>query len=414
MSVVGQQTVYYDYDGSNRLSQISRGDDAVSITYDAAGRRNGVRLPNGVGASYSYDQAGHNTSIIYKAVNGDLLAAYDYAYDANGRRTLRHDRLGESLLSPPSVEDATYDQSNKVVASEGRSFTYDENGNLTSDGIRTYAWNVRNQLVATSVGGETEFVMSYDALGRRIAKSGKSTKIYAYDGENVAVESVGDKAFPMLNGLGVDERYARGAGPDEQFYLVDALGSATAITDPGGNITERYTYSEYGVSDNAPGPSDNQYMFTGREYDADDIYYYRARYYQPSLGRFISEDPLGLASDRINFYGYAGDDPVSRVDPLGLKDFRDQCVGRYASCSPSQDPNGSTVGNWLKWKGCKASFDWGIREGQTAGTQIACDSERQDCLGGLVQGELDENDPLAIKCSNEYRKCMLTAGKKEQ
>ncbi|MDF4004813.1 hypothetical protein P3W33_15540, partial [Luteibacter sp. PPL552] len=57
------------------------------------------------------------------------------------------------------------------------------------------------------------------------------------------------------------------------------------------------------------------------------------------------------------------------------------------------------------------TFDWGIKEGETAGTQIACDAERRECTANLTPGELDESDPLAIKCNNEFRKCMMSKGK---
>lgn len=66
----------------------------------------------------------------------------------------------------------------------------------------------------------------------------------------------------------------------------------------------------------------------------------------------------------------------------------------------------------MRWKACKATFDWGIREGMTAGTQVSCDADNRDCLAGLVRGELDENDPLAIKCNDKYRKCLMGAAKK--
>lgn len=414
LSVEGQETVSYEYDGMNRLSKISRGTDEVLLAYDPAGRRRSLLLPNGVAASYTYDQAGRKADIIYHSgASGEVLADFHYSYDTNGRRVVKRDSMNGSFLPSPSVNDATFDKSNRVLVADGRAFAYDGNGNLTSDGVQSYVWNARDQLVEVKRGSQTVLSFMYDAIGRRIAKSGDSIKSYTYDGKNVAAESVGNNVYSFLNSLTVDERFSRGSGPDESFYIVDALGSTTALTDRNGQVTARFGYSPYGSSDVSPGPHDNQYMFTGREYDLDDLYFYRARYYQPSTGRFLSEDPLGFDSDRINFYGYVGGDPVSRIDPLGLKDYRDQCVGRYASCSASQDPNGSTAGNWLRWKGCKAAFDWGIKSGETAGTQIACEADRTDCTGSRVNGELDENDPLAIKCNNEFRKCMVTAGKKQ-
>ncbi len=98
-------------------------------------------------------------------------------------------------------------------------------------------------------------------------------------------------------------------------------GSITALTDSEGNIVESFLYDEaYGtILDHYKRVETyNPYCYTGRELDSQDLYYYRARYYDPSVGRFISSDPIEFLAGDTNFYRYVGGDPVNFVDPSGL------------------------------------------------------------------------------------------------
>jgi len=115
--------------------------------------------------------------------------------------------------------------------------------------------------------------------------------------------------------------------PDTDFYFhADGLGSIVALTDASGQLVETYRYDVYGqpIIQDASGSAlavssvGNRYLFTGREYDSETgLYYYRARYYHPGVGRFLSRDPLGYLPD-INVYRYVGNNPASFIDPFGL------------------------------------------------------------------------------------------------
>ncbi|MBI1395131.1 MAG: hypothetical protein GC151_04050, partial [Betaproteobacteria bacterium] len=120
----------------------------------------------------------------------------------------------------------------------------------------------------------------------------------------------------LLNGQGLDERYARTQGGSTETFLTDALGSTVNLVNAGGALTANYVYEPYGQSSQS-GSSDTQYRYTGREDDGTGLMYYRARYYNPRTSRFISEDPIGLAGG-YNLYGYVGQEPVGRSDPSGL------------------------------------------------------------------------------------------------
>ena len=98
--------------------------------------------------------------------------------------------------------------------------------------------------------------------------------------------------------------------------LSDALGSTLALTDPAGSVLARYTYEPFGTT-TVTGSAFSPYQYTGRENDDTGLYYYRARYYNPVLQRFISEDPIGFRGG-INVYSYVGNNPAGSRDPLGL------------------------------------------------------------------------------------------------
>jgi RHS repeat-associated protein len=100
--------------------------------------------------------------------------------------------------------------------------------------------------------------------------------------------------------------------------LGDGLGSRIALADETGEVRTEYSYEPFGNTTTSGTPSSNQVQFTARERDATGLYYYRARYYDPSLQRFISEDPLGFGGGDSNLYAYVRNDPISSSDPFGL------------------------------------------------------------------------------------------------
>jgi RHS repeat-associated protein len=138
-----------------------------------------------------------------------------------------------------------------------------------------------------------------------------------YDGPNIVQELQGGTPTANLLTGGLDETFLRSDSTGARNLLTDALGSTIALSDGTGMIQTQYTYDPFGSTIMSGEASGNVSEYTGRELDEAGLYFYRARYYDPSIGRFISEDPIGLAGG-VNLYAYAQNDPVSMYDPLGL------------------------------------------------------------------------------------------------
>ena len=311
-------TVSYAYDAANRLTSITQGSETVGFSYDAANRRIELTLPNGVTTTYGYDAASDLTGLNYADANGSVLGNIAYTYNTAGQRSGESGSLASDVLPPATTAPATVDLNDRLTSWNGQTYSYDADGNLTGNGTDTYVWNARNQLTAIKQGGTTIASFSYDPLGRRVGTDfNGNAASYLYDGLNAVQETHGSTATSILTGLAVDERFARTDLGGRTDFLSDALNSTIALTNSAGAIVEQYSYDPYGNTTASASGFDNPYQYTGRENDGDGLYYYRARYYAPAMGRFISEDPIGFAGGE-NFYGYAVQNPLIYRDPKGF------------------------------------------------------------------------------------------------
>lgn len=317
MVAAGQAPVTYTYDAADRLASLSQGSESVGFTYDNANRRATLTLPNGIVANYGYDAANELTGITYTTAANTTVGDLGYTYDTAGRRIGQTGTLASDVLPTVTSANSTFDLANRQAGFNGKTLSYDANGNLTGDGVSTYVWNARNQLAQIQQGVTTVASFSYDAAGRRIAKTASGvTTGYLYDGANAVQETQGTVINPILTGLHVDERFARNEGGTRSYFLTDALGSTVALANAGGSLIQQYQYDPYGNAATTPSTT-NPYQYTGRENDGTGLYYYRARYYSPAMGRFISEDPIGFGGGQNNFYAYAGGSPLMYIDSNG-------------------------------------------------------------------------------------------------
>lgn len=321
LAIAGQPAVTYCYDAAHRLTQLRQNVAAdcsspttatVRLEYDDAGRRSSLTLPNGVRSVYGYDDASQLATLTYEqgtTTIGDL----SYSYDKVGRRSQMAGskaRLGIPLV----VSSISYNESNQLTQWGSATYSYDPNGNLLSNGL---TWDARNQLI--SGYGATEY--RYDAFGRRTSKTiGDTTTQFLYDGAQAVQEqsASGTPTANYLAGPRLDEVFARTDSNGRRSLLVDALGSTLDELDDAGVSQMNYTYQAFGKTSPYPGlSSSSPLQYTGRERDGG-LYYYRGRYYEPILQRFISPDPLGFGGGDPNLYAYVGNSPTNATAPTGL------------------------------------------------------------------------------------------------
>jgi len=136
------------------------------------------------------------------------------------------------------------------------------------------------------------------------------------------------------------------------------------MVDASGNLATQYSYDPFGNTTVSGATNSNEFQYTGRENEGNGLYFYRARYYSPALGRFISEDPLGFAGSDINVYSYVGNNPISRVDPSGLSWI---CPSFLSWCPDNSASNSAAVNRplagrkdrwWSDFFGALATQDW--------------------------------------------------------
>lgn len=259
----------------------------------------------------------------------------------------------------------------------GETFTYDAEGNLTqrtgAAGTSTYTWDALGQLrtVVTPQGTTT---YGYDGLGERVRKTvnGYQETQYLLDAGQVVMELApgGTITAEYTYYPGTDRPHGMRRGGTQYYYTQDAQGNVTGLVTANGSVAETYEYTPYGELIAATGSVVNPYRYKGREWDAEaGLYFMRARYYDPALGRFVSEDPIGLAGG-INPMAFVSGDPVNRSDPYGLKECDPLIEGRWGYRTTIQDGEARCVRDFEGGGSrdpilvtASRPFDFGVRPG---------------------------------------------------
>jgi RHS repeat-associated protein len=207
--------------------------------------------------------------------------------------------------------------------------TYDANGNVLSTGGRAFTYDSENHLMTMTATG-TMVSIIYDGDGNRVSKTVNGvTTSYLVDDLNPTGYA---QVVEELAGGVVSRQYTYGLQRINEnqiidnvwmasFYGYDGGGNVRTLTSSAGAVTDAYEYDAFGNSFTKVGTTPNNYLYRGEQYDPDlGLYYLRARYYNPTTGRFLSRDPEdGKARDprSLHKYLYAGGDPVNRIDPRG-------------------------------------------------------------------------------------------------
>ncbi|WP_093281801.1 RHS repeat-associated core domain-containing protein [Verrucomicrobium sp. GAS474] len=337
------------YDSANRLRQYQRGVLSSAIFPYRAGPGASIATPlllPGSERNRTYDLDGLGN---WKKTDWTLDG---YAATTTLTKEVRQHNYVNEITQVRATTGATvtntpftYDHGNNTDGIQG-------NGNTANDGVRTYQWDAFNRLiiVGKASGGATLATYVYDALGRRIQKAiadlgaglggltgdiPAETTTYLYDGQQIIEDrnaaAPGDWTKIYFWGQYVDELMVMATPTNVYRLLSDLLYRSTALVKTDDNsIAEVYDTDAYGITlcywrssfdgqwftdDDEPTNNPiNTTIFTGRQFDPESqIYYYRARYYSPMAGRFLTPDPLGVVGG-INLYEYVGGNPVTRVD----------------------------------------------------------------------------------------------------
>jgi RHS repeat-associated protein len=190
-----------------------------------------------------------------------------------------------------------------------------------STGVTTFTWDFENQLTAINLPTGSTISFKYDPFGRRVAKtSATGTTIYVYDGLDIIdeLDGAGNILASYTQGPGTDQPLAMVRGGTTSYYEADAQGSITSLSDSTGALVNTYSYDSFGNPIASEESVANPFRYTARELDLETgYYYYRARYYDSSLGRFLNEDPIHFGGG-TNFYAYVDNNAVNDSDPMGL------------------------------------------------------------------------------------------------
>ncbi len=326
--VSGQPAVTYTYDAVGNVLQAATTSAAAALTYDGRNAIVGIPRLNGVALQYPYDVLGRLSSVTHSNAAG-TLAAQSYDYDAVGNRIAALVTGGQTI--PAASGPRTYDADDKLLQDGATTYSYDGNGNLASavdpSGTTTYTWDARNRLESLTVADGATMNFVYDFARnlieiRRSGTAGSFAQQFVVDDVwNTALigTSAGDQAT-VLSGRGIDEHLAVvHSNGHVEYALADGLNSTVQTANEHGGLVASFAYEPFGETTLLTGP-EYPFEYTGRTRVLPDLYYYRARFYSPTVERFVTEDPsrFGFTGGDPNLYRYVRNAPTMLVDPLGL------------------------------------------------------------------------------------------------
>jgi RHS repeat-associated protein len=336
------QTLYYGYNNMNRLTGVSTianptsADNEAQYQYYKNGLMKNVQQKNGISTAYTYDD-GRLTNLIHKQADGTILNSYSYTYDNNANIQTKTENANPT-------NNFTYDELNRIKTSDqlnetysydnrGNRQTYQNNINLDSSDA-TYGYDKRDRLasVATTDGKNVSYKYNGDGLLYERTENGTTTRFY-YDGTSVIAEA------NVVNGVAQKKaQYIRGgssliarqdASGNKEYYLENGHNDVVELRDSNGVRLNQYTYDIWGNPLTTNETVENPFRYSGEYYDkSSSLQYLRARWYDPSVGRFINEDTYeGDIKDplSLNLYSYVENNPLIHSDPSGHC-FWDLCI----------------------------------------------------------------------------------------
>lgn len=363
--------IRYDYTKTGQLQAIVLPDGKrIALTYDQKARLVKVRYPNGVTGQWEYDASGQTAAIRYQGKDGQSLARRTYRYDASGNPVEAQDHLGRTsrfqydaldqlveatgpegtaryrylaggnrarIEMAGTVTEYRYDQAGRLLQAGGEAFGYDPDGHLVSRtgpaGTTKYEYDPEGRLVKVTGPDGTVTAFGYAPTGERVWKRDRGGLSYfLYDGFDLIHELAedGSPRATYVHAPGIDRPLAMIRDGGIYYYHADRLGSVTHLTGDQGEVVASYDYDPFGRIVRHEGTIANPFTFTGREFDSETgLYYYRVRYYDPVLGRFLSPDPAAprlRQPQTLNPYLYVRNNPLRYIDPMGLYEWPEAWV----------------------------------------------------------------------------------------
>lgn len=367
-TTAGGKTLTYQYDPAGNRTRVTWPETSFFVTtsYDALNRPTAIlELGTTHLASYAYDDLSRRTTV----TRGNTSTTTSYGYNTQGAlASLGHNLTGTaqdvtwSYTRNQSQEIANHSWNNHLyqwtgytngtrsyvanglnqyASAAGSTLGYDANGNLTDDGVWIYSYDTDNRLKSASKTGLAA-TLAYDAEGRlrQTTITGAITNLL-YDGSDLIAEydSTGAVLRRYVHGPGIDEPrvwYEGSTTTAKNWLYADHLGSIVATANSAGTSTATYSYGPYGEPNTTGGI---RFRYTGQQLIGPlNLYYYKARFYSPALGRFLQTDPIGYADD-MNLYAYVRGNAVNYIDPLGL-----QTTGNQTALTAGGFGYGVTIG----------------------------------------------------------------------
>jgi RHS repeat-associated protein len=320
MTAANRPPVTYGYDSAGRLSTITQSGETFTYGYDLLSRMTGLQRPNGVDTTYTYNEVNRLTRLKHQSGANPPIEDLQYTYNADDEIEVINSLMSGTTLPTPKTVSAA-DGANRIAQFGDNNYVYDAEGQITSkvntNGLTQYTWDARGRLTQARLANGQTVSYGYDALGRRQSRTaGTQTTTFLYEGADVVLDQNSDgTSVGYLNGGGIDNKLRQTSAVGSLYFLQDHLRSTIGLTSANGSIVETQRYEAFG--DNA-GSAFTRYGYTGRERDnTTGLLYYRARWYDPQKGRFITEDPIGFNSGN-NFYSYVKGNPLSLIDPFGF------------------------------------------------------------------------------------------------
>ncbi len=329
----GNKKVIYGYDQLGHMETVRLDwlNHTATYHYDAAGRLDYLENFNGTMADYGYDIANRLTNLENRKSNSSIIASYSFPIlDGVGNRMQAEiDEPLMPVLTPESTGYAYNEKKNRLLSANSdqqSAFSYDDEGQLASVNTDVFTFDYEHKLTTAAISGQ-QSAFSYDAKGNRLkaVRNGVTTK-YVYDKiGNMLAESDNFGNVTALYIYGGNSLLAMVTPNDQVYsYHFNEIGSTVGMTDQGQHVVNKYAYSAFGAVLNQVTAVPQPFKYVGQYgvmAEPDGFYYMRARYYDPKVGRFISEDPIGFGGGTVNLYEYAKNNPIIFNDPSGLKVF---------------------------------------------------------------------------------------------